>query len=286
LEDVLRQLSSFRSLSAIEIAVNIADILLVSYMIYRVLMLVRGTRAWRILLGVLAFLTVLFVSDKLHLNTLHWILDKATLLGPVALVILFLPELRHTIEGFGKITAIPIIPSRAEDRVQLHTIEELTAAVSELAQEHVGALIIIEMKAPLDEIALNGVRLDAEISAPLLNSIFYEGNPLHDGAVLMRGDRLLAAACRLPLSESQWIDANLHMRHRAAVGVSEMLDSLSIVVSEERGHISVAKDGILKRMDTPHELREFLNRELRHIEPEPAEKKDKSRRKPKVAVEK
>jgi diadenylate cyclase len=286
LEDVLRQLASFRSLSAVEIAVNVVDILLVAYMIYRILMLVRGTRAWRILLGVLAFLSVLFVSDKLHLNTLHWILDKATLLGPVALVILFLPELRHTIEGFGKITAIPIIPSRAEDKVQLHTIEELTAAVSELAQEHVGALIVIEMKAPLDEIAQNGVSLDAEVSAPLLNAIFYEGNPLHDGAVLMRGDRLLAAACRLPLSESPWIDPALHMRHRAAVGVSEVLDSLSIVVSEERGHISVSKDGVLRRLDTPHELREFLNRELRHIEPELTDKKEKPKRKPKAVSEK
>jgi diadenylate cyclase len=243
--------------------VDVVDVLVVAYLLYRLLMLVRGSRAWRIVLGIVTFVFVLALSKYLQLHTLNWLMDKATILGPVALVILFLPELRQAIEGFGKLGFWPQKLGLNDTQFEAHTVEEIVAAVAELAAQSVGALIVIERGAPLDEIVANGVLVQARVSAPLIGSIFYEGNPLHDGAVVVRGDRIEAAACRLPLSESVRLDQNVHMRHRAAVGVTEMLDCISIVVSEERGTISIAADGRLRRLATHLELRDFLNRELR-----------------------
>jgi diadenylate cyclase len=263
LEETIRQL--FSDISWPVLLRMAADVFLVCYLIYRLLLLVRGTRAWRILGGILIFVLALTVSSYLGLDTLHWVLDKFAILGPVALVILLLPELRQAIEGFGK---IGFWPQRfgslgIENRTEARTVEELVAAMVELSSQSVGALIVIEKGSPLDEIAANGVMLNAKVSAPLLGSIFYEGNPLHDGAVIVRGDLILAAACRLPLSESQRLDQNVHMRHRAAVGVTEQLDCISLVVSEERGTISVASEGRLRRLSSHQDLRDFLNQELR-----------------------
>jgi diadenylate cyclase len=243
--------------------VDVVDVLVVAYVLYRLLMLVRGSRAWRIVLGIVTFIFVLALSKYLQLHTLNWLMDKATILGPVALVILFLPELRQAIEGFGKLGLWPSKLGLTESRTEARTVEEIVAAVAELAAQSVGALIVVEKGAPLDEIAANGVLLESRVSAPLLGSIFYEGNPLHDGAVVIRGDRIVAAACRLPLSESSRLDQTVHMRHRAAVGVTEALDCVAIVVSEERGTISISADGRLRRLATHLELRDFLNRELR-----------------------
>lgn len=246
---------------------NAVDIFIVTYILYRLFMLVRGSRAWRIVLGIVGFVLLLFVSGKLQLNALNWLLDKATILGPVALVILFLPELRQAIEGLGRLRLgkIQITPRFNTQglKTEARTVEELVAAVSELASERTGALIVIERGAPLDEIAGNGVVVNARVSAPLLGSVFYEGNPLHDGAAVVRGDLIVAAACRLPLSDSNRLSQNVHMRHRAGLGVTEQLDCIAIIVSEERGTISYAKDGRLRKLANSHELRDFLNRELR-----------------------
>jgi diadenylate cyclase len=281
-EEVLRPITALRNLTASEIFINLLDVALVAFLIYRLLLLVRGTRAWRILIGVIAFLIVLVLSDRFGLNTLHWILDKATILGPVALVILFLPEVRQAIEGFGKITPLQMIhvPGSGEERAEARTVEEICSAVAELQQESIGALIVIERTAKLDEIISNGVALNARVSAPLLGSIFYGENPLHDGAVILRGDIVMAAACRLPLSENPRLDSHLHMRHRAAVGISEQTDAFTITVSEERGTISVANDGELRRLNTVPELRDLLNRELRKMPHTPGTPKaaKKSRR--------
>ena len=267
MEEVLRPFTALRHQSASEVLINLLDVVLVAFLIYRLLLLVRGTRAWRILIGVIAFLIVLVLSERFGLNTLHWIFEKATILGPVALVILFLPEVRQAIEGFGKITPLQMIhvPGSGEERAEARTVEEICSAVAELQQESIGALIVIERTAKLDEISSNGVALGARISAPLLGSIFYGENPLHDGAVIIRGDTILAAACRLPLSENSRLDSHLHMRHRAAVGISEQTDALTIVVSEERGTISVTIDGEITRYTSVHELREMLNWDLRKM---------------------
>lgn len=251
---------------------NAVDILIVTYILYRLFMLIRGSRAWRIVLGIVGFVLLLFVSGRLELNALNWLLDKATILGPVALVILFLPELRQAIEGLGRLRLgkLQIAPKLGNTvmKTEARTIEELVAGVAELANERTGALIVIERGAPLDEIAANGVIVNARVSAPLLGSIFYEGNPLHDGAVILRSDTIIAAACRLPLSDSNRLSQNVHMRHRAGLGVTEQLDCVALIVSEERGTISYAKEGRLRKLTNAHELRDFLNRELRGDNPE------------------
>lgn len=235
------------------------DILIVAFIIYKLLMLVRGSRGWRILLGLLVFSAALFISDQLNLLTLNWILEKATMLGPVALVILFLPELRQALEGLTKMSWFPESVAEAghEKNLVRASVEEIVGAVSEMARDRVGAIIVIETGAHLDEIATTGVALNAKITTSLLGSIFYGQNPLHDGAIIIRGDYILAAACRLPSSESR-IDRNLHMRHRAALGVTEQNDVIAIVVSEEKGSIRVASDGNLHTIASSAELREFL----------------------------
>lgn len=241
--------------------VNVVDILLVAILIYQLLNLIKGTRAVRIVLGIVVFILLEGMSSLLHLDALNYLLDKAALLGPVALVILFFPELRQTLENVGGVGGF--LPQFVESTIEAKTIEELVAAMAELASQSTGALIVVERGAPLTEIVDNGVVLDAKISAPLLGSIFYEKNPLHDGAVVIRGDKAVAAACRLPLSESSRLDKHVHMRHRAAVGVTEAQDCVALVVSEERGTMSIATDGRLERISSVGELRERLNFELR-----------------------
>lgn len=243
------------------------DILVVAFVIYRLFLLVRGPRAWRIVTAVIMFVLLLAISRGLKFYELNWILDKAALLGPVALVILLLPELRQGLEGLGKLGTEALQPlqklGRNDARTELRVIEEIVLAVTELAAGSVGALIVIERENTLEEIASNGVLLNATVSAPLLVSIFYEGNPLHDGAVIVRKDKIVSAASRLPLSESSRLAQNVHMRHRAAVGITEASDALAIIVSEERGTISYAIEGNLRRLGSHTELREVLNKEVR-----------------------
>lgn len=261
MEEILRPLNELTSFSK-ETFVHVFDILVVAYLNYRLLSLTRGSRAWRILGGIVAFVLLLFLSNWLELSTLHWILDKATLLAPVALVILLLPELRQALEGVGKLGFWPRRLAGLEMHTAERTVDAIAHAASELAAACVGALIVVEREASLEEVIANGVRLEARVSGPLIGAIFFDQNPLHDGAAIIRGDQVVAAACRLPLSESPTLAQNLHMRHRAAVGVTEGNDSVAIVVSEERGTISLASDGIL-RVVNPQELRDILNRELR-----------------------
>lgn len=270
MEDILTQFRNLGTLPLEDKLVNVVDILLVAYIIYRLLLLVRGNQTWRIIIGILVFVAVYQFSQTLGLHALHWLLDKAIYLGPTALVILFFPELRAAIEGLAPQTSFfqKLVVSKVDERAEARTVEEMVAAVAELAHDRVGAIIVVEKAALLDEYASNGVQLNARISSALLESIFYEGNPLHDGAVIVRRDTLLAAACRLPLSDSKTLDPHVHMRHRAAVGVSEVYDCLAIVVSEERGTISIASDGVLTRLATHAELRTILNRELRNIDDE------------------
>ncbi len=239
------------------LAILIADVLIVAYLVYRLLLLVRGTRAWRVMGGIMIYLALWFFSGQFGLRTLHFILDKALLLGPVALVILFLPELRSAIEGFGKLGFWPVRFGKNENEITLKAIKELVSAVTQLSQTRTGALIVIERQRQLSDRTRTGVMLDAQLNAPLLLSIFFANNPLHDGAVILRGDRILAAGCTLQLSESP-MKPHMHLRHRAALGIAEETDAVSIVVSEERGIISIAHDGKLKEGIDASELQEDL----------------------------
>ncbi|MCE9558504.1 MAG: diadenylate cyclase CdaA [Armatimonadetes bacterium] len=265
-----------------ETLIQVVDVLLVAFIAYKLLVLVRSTRAWRILVGIIVFIVALVLSEVFQLRTVHWLLEKATLLGPVALVILFLPELRQTLEGFGKLGDFTDRPFAKERAVSSTTLEEIVAAVAELSSTKTGALIVVERGVHLDDIIATGVSLNAAVSAALFGSIFYDQGPLHDGATVVRGNVISAAACRLPLSENARIDSHLHMRHRAGIGITEQSDSICIIVSEERGIISFAVDGRLERLPDTQALRDRLKKELLGDDQTP--KKPRRRRKEEVVA--
>lgn len=261
LSELLSRLGSLFD-SPLRAFISVLDIALVAFLVYRLLKLVRGTRAWRVVLGLGVFVAALALSERLGLSTLHWLLDKATLLAPVALVILFLPELRQTIESFARLGSLSGWLTSGEGAVSSKTVAEVSKAVEELAQTRTGALIVLERGTQLDDICGNGIPVQAVVTAPLLVAIFYEGNPLHDGAVVVRGETVLAAACRLPLSESTTLSDRYHMRHRAGLGMSEQSDAVVVIVSEERGQVSLAIEGRLETLLSPENLRERLEQEV------------------------
>ncbi len=271
MDDILLRLSELLRFST-ESLWQLFDIALVTYLIYRLLILVRNTRAWRILLGIVVFVAALFLSDLLQLRTMHWVLDRATALAPVALVILLLPELRQTLEGFARLGLWTSRLGGPNVNASARAIDDLVAGVTELAKERVGAIIVIERANPLSDIISNGVPLDAQLTAALLNAIFYKGNPLHDGAAIIRGEKIVAAACQLPLSLSEDVSKKVHMRHRAGIGISEQSDCIAVIVSEERGTISLAIEGRMTICEGVNELRELLNHELRGPEKPPRKK--------------
>jgi diadenylate cyclase len=234
------------------------DILVVAYLIYRLLLLVRGTRAWQILGGLGTLVLALFLSDRLQLNTLNWLLRQIVPLGPVAIVILFYPELRHALEEFG-----PRFWSRGLGLINREDVGEMidavVAAVSMLAANRTGALIVFERQTGLDEVIASGVPIDAQVSAELLETLFYKGTALHDGAIVIRQGKVVAAACVLPLTDRPRVDGAIHTRHKAAIGMSENSDAVVVVVSEETGTISLAIEGKLLRPLTEERLRERLS---------------------------
>lgn len=239
--------------------VGLLDILLVAYLIYRLLMLARGTRALQILGGLGTLFFALYLSRKLGLYTLNWLLNLVVPLGPVAIVILFYPELRHALEEFG-----PRFWRQGLSLLSREDLSEVIAAVATsagmLSTKRVGALIVFERQTGLDEVIATGIPMDAAVTAELLETIFYNGTPLHDGAVVIRHGRIVAAGCILPLTDRPKIDFAVHTRHKAALGMSDNSDAVVVVVSEETGTISLAIDGKLLRGQSEESLRERLNR--------------------------
>jgi diadenylate cyclase len=236
---------------------GVLDVLVVAYLLYRLLLLVRGTRAMQILGGLGTLLLALFISDKLHLDTLNWLLRQIVPLGPVAIVILFYPELRHALEEFG-----PRFWSKGLSLLNREDVSEMILAVVQsvtlLSAKRVGALIVFERQTGLDEVIQTGVALDATVTVELLDTIFYKGSALHDGAVVIRHGRVVAAGCILPLTDRPKLEAAVHTRHKAALGMSENSDAVVVVVSEETGTVSIALDGKLIRGLREEPLRERL----------------------------
>jgi len=219
----------------------------VAVLVYYVIMLAKGTRAWQVLWGLLAFAAIYAISNWLNLLTLSFILEKIFFLGPVALVILFLPEVRHALEEVGRLGfwGRGFVNIGNEDMSDL--VGHLVRAATVLSSRRTGALIVIERETGLTDIIETGTPLNAAVTVELLGTIFYSGSPLHDGAVIVRGSRIAAAGCTLPLSDSPHIETTIHTRHKAALGISEVSDAAIIVVSEETGIISLAFEGNLVR---------------------------------------
>lgn len=237
---------------------SLLDILLVAVSIYFVLRLLRGTRAVQLLKGLLTLGALIVFTGSLQLSTFNWMLKQALLPGVIALIILFQPELRLALEqiGRGHILGAGLSTMRREQVTRL--VDELVLSARQLSRERIGALIVLEREVGLNDIVQTGRRVDAVASADLLRTIFYPGTPLHDLAAVVRGERLVAAGCLLPLTERRDVRGLLGTRHRAALGLTETTDAAVIVVSEETGAISLAVEGRLYSNLTPDVLKQRL----------------------------
>jgi diadenylate cyclase len=237
------------------------DILVVWYVIYKLIMMIRGTKAVQLLKGIILIILVHIVSNFLGLNTLQWLMDRAITWGFLAIIIIFQPELRRALEQIGRGKLFSRSSSN-EDEEQVKMVEAIIKATEYMAKRRIGALISIERETGMGDYIETGIILNARVSSELLINIFIPNTPLHDGAVIIQKNHVAAAACYLPLSESPFISKELGTRHRAALGISEVTDSITVVVSEETGAVSITKNGELHRDLTPEQFRELLTKEL------------------------
>ncbi|MFA8437796.1 diadenylate cyclase CdaA [Pueribacillus sp. YX66] len=240
---------------------DVIDILLVTYVIYKLTMLIRGTKAIQLLKGISVIIAVWFLSSAFQLQTLKWLVEQAINFGFLAIIIIFQPELRRALEQLGRGRFFTRYATIEEDEYK-DAIDALVKASTYMAKRRIGALISIERETGMNEYVETGVPVQAKITSELLINIFIPNTPLHDGAVIVSKNNILAAACYLPLSESQLIPKELGTRHRAAIGISEVTDSLTLVVSEETGQISLAKNGELHRDLDEEQLKRLLTTEL------------------------
>lgn len=250
------------------------DIALVAYLIYRGMKLLRDTAAFRLAKGLLVLFLAMAVSNFFYLNTISWVFEQVMSFGLIGVLIIFQPELRRMLEQIGKGSIAKILIGHEEEKGDIESmIAAIVSACASMSQTKTGALIVCERQEKLGEIIKTGTQVDAAPSSELIKNIFFHNSPLHDGAMVVRNARVLAAGCVLPLSGSQNLSRELGTRHRAAVGMSETSDAVLVVVSEETGGISVAIGGMLKRHLTPEVLRQILSTELMD---ETAEKKKPS----------
>ena len=252
--------------------IDVVDILVVAYIIYRVMKLLKDTSAARLAKGILILVLIMLFASFLRLTMISWLLRNALSVGVFAVVVIFQPELRRLLEQIGKGNfSRLIVPADAPDEVE-SMITATVSACADMSRTKTGALIVFERRERLGEIISTGTMVDAAPSAELIKNIFFKNSPLHDGAMIVRAGRVCAAGCVLPLSGNQSLSRDLGTRHRAAVGMSESADSVLVVVSEETGSISVAIGGMLKRHLSPDMLRKLLENELLD-----SEKQEKSR---------
>ena len=261
--DVIGTLYSWLSFLPQITKTNVLEIAIIAFLIYEIMLWIKNTRAWTLLKGLVVILAFAVIAWLLKLYTILWILQNTALIATTALLIIFQPELRKALEQLGSrnlITGLlPFESSKPSDSAFTEkTINELVRASMEMAKVKTGALMVIEREMPLTDIERTGIEIDAVISSQLLINIFEHNTPLHDGAVILRGNRVAAATCYLPLSDNTSISKDLGTRHRAAVGISEVTDSLTIVVSEETGRISLAENGQITRIADAESLSRAL----------------------------
>ena len=240
---------------------DIIDILIMAFIIYKLIMLIRRTSSGAVAKGVLLFLVALWISS-FGLNTVNFLLGKLVEWGGVALVVIFQPEIRRFLEQMGR-TSLGQVFTHAEERNELDSaITQTVEAYTALSKSKTGALMVFERKNMLEDAIKTGTALDCSVSAELLKNMFWNKAPLHDGAVIVRGGRIVGAGCMLPMSGNVNLSRELGMRHRAGIGASEHTDAVVAIVSEETGSISVAVGGMLKRHLAPETLERLLRNEL------------------------
>ncbi len=251
-------------LSLPELAViDIVEIIIIAFTIYQIILWVRNTRAWMLVKGIIFLLFFSVVAILLKMDVILWIFKNAINVGIIAVLIVFQPELRSALEQLGRKNVISSVLSFENDdddiKVSDKTVSALVKACSEMSRSKTGALIVLENEILLKEIEKTGIGIDAIVTSQLIINIFEHNTPLHDGAVIIRDNRIVSATCYLPMSDNLELSKELGTRHRAAVGVSEVSDSLTVIVSEETGAISLAMNGALTRDIDSGDLRQRIN---------------------------
>lgn len=241
----------------------VLDILVVAYIFYKGYILIKETRAEQLLKGIILMVALIPISYVLKLEMLNFILNKTLTVGLLSVVIIFQPEIRRVLEHIGR-SAFEEIHNIQDEEKRNITVNEIITAIGNLAETKTGALIVVEQATRLGEILNSGTILDAKVSSNLLENIFVVNTPLHDGATIIRKDRILASGCVLPLTNNTTINKKLGTRHRAAIGLSEVSDSIVLVVSEETGVISLAINGRLTRNYDREKLRVILLKMMQH----------------------
>ena len=249
----LQQLYRYLSLDALHVTwTDVAEIIILSFIIYQILIWIKTTRAWSLLKGFSVIMALLAVAAIFHMNTILWIAKNFFSLGIMAVIVVFQPELRRALEQLGEnnllTTIVPFDSSRKEElSISDRTISELVKASFEMGKARTGALMVLEQSVSLNEYERTGIAIDSLVSSQLILNIFEKNTPLHDGAVIIDENRVVAATCYLPLSDSSSLSKDLGTRHRAGLGISEVSDCIVVIVSEETGSISIAKEGKLIR---------------------------------------
>lgn len=251
--------------------IDVVEMIIIAFFIYQILKWIKSTRAWMLFKGIIMVLVFFLIAGLLHMSTILWLGEKLVSVGMVALVVVFQPELRKALEQLGRKNIFHVLFSfsfnkSGEARFSDKTVNEIVKACYEMGAVKTGALIVVEQEEHLNEYIRTGIMVDAVLTRQLLINIFEKNTPLHDGAVIVRGDRVIAATCYLPLTDNLELSKDLGTRHRAAVGISEVSDALTIVVSEETGQISVTMNGVLRRDLTPEELTEVLKK-IMYVKP-------------------
>lgn len=241
---------------------NVIEILIIAYIVYEIMTWITKTRAWTLLKGLILILGFTIIAYILRFDVILWILGRIANIAVTALIIIFAPELRKALEQLGNKNILKIFAfdnKTRETSISENTIEELINAAFTMSKPKTGALMVIERNENLSNIESTGILINGIVSSQLLINIFEHNTPLHDGAVLIRGNTIVSATCYLPLSENMRISKDLGTRHRAAIGISEVSDSITIVVSEETGRVSVATGGNLVKVNDSDELRKELS---------------------------
>lgn len=241
--------------------VSLLDVLVVWYVIYMLMMLLRGTKAVQLFRGIVVIIFIKLASWYIGLETVSWIMDQVINWGIIAIIVIFQPEIRRGLEHLGRGSLFANY-NRKENEAEIKLVDALDQAIQYMSQRRIGALITVQMNTGLDDYIETGIPLDADVSGALLINIFIPNTPLHDGAVIIKDNRIAVAAAYLPLSESNLIPKELGTRHRAAVGISEVTDALTIVVSEETGGVTITKNNELIRDLTQQDYRKLLYNEL------------------------
>ena len=262
MEAIINFFKEFAALLPTIQIMDVVDILVVAFVIYKIILMLQTTSSSRIAKSIIIILILTAATSLLHMYLMNYLLDKILEIGLLALVIMFQPELRRMLEKLGSKSFREILSTKQEQRNIDHVISETVKACEIMSRERTGVLIVFERTTSLEEYQKTGTIVDAQVSSELLRNIFFTKASLHDGAVIIRNERIAAAGCVLPLTENRNISSDLGTRHRAGIGMSEVSDAVVVIVSEETGTISVAVSGMLKRHLAPQTLEKLLLNEL------------------------